>query len=280
LLFSLILLVAYCINTLVRRQWADHERLTFPIIWLPLEMTEAGAGTAFFRSRLMWGGFAVAAGLNLWNGIAFLYPSLPTLPIGIIDIKPLFTTKPWNAIDWTPITLYPLAIGLSYLLPLDLLFSCWFFYLFWKGQRIVASAMAWDTTPDVPFIAEQGFGSVLGLSLYYLWSGREHYARLLRSGAQALRRSGVGRALSFPALRARVAAGPRCEPRSARQAPAPHRAADGVPGRDGPQGGGTGTLPAAGPEGPEPSGSGLSEGLSENAALGGIAVGLAGLFLF
>src|SRR5581483_8731138 len=180
LLWMLLLWTAYCINVLVRRQWADRERLTFPIIWLPMEMTEGGTGRAFFTNRLMWSGFILAAGLNLWNGTAFLYPSLPSLPIGIIDLKPLFTTKPWNAIDWTPSTLYPLAIGLGYLLPLDLLFSCWFFFLFWKGQLIVSNAMAWDTVHDFPFIHEQGFGAVIGLFVYYLWSGRKTYAAIWR----------------------------------------------------------------------------------------------------
>ncbi len=189
LLFNLILLVGYSINVLVRRQWADHEHLTFPVIWLPLEMTQEGKGTAFFQNRWMWAGFIIAGGLNLWNGFAFLYPSIPSLPIGIIDLKPMFTTKPWNAIDWTPMTLYPLAIGLSYLLPLDLLFSCWFFYLFWKGQRIFVSMMAWDTTPDMPFIPEQGFGCVVGLLLYYLWSGRQHYAAIGRSVVRAFRKT-------------------------------------------------------------------------------------------
>jgi len=50
-------------------------------------MTEAGVGTAFFRNRLMCGGFAIAACLSLWNGIAFLYPSLPSIPIGITDLN-------------------------------------------------------------------------------------------------------------------------------------------------------------------------------------------------
>lgn len=181
LLFSLVLLVAYCVNVLVRRQWADRERLTFPITWLPVEMTEGGNGSAFFRNRLMWAGFLVAFGLNLYNGLAFLYPILHPLPIGIMDLKPLFTVKPWSAIDWFPITLYPIVIGLGYLLPLDLLFSCWFFYFFWKGQMVFSSAMAWDTRPDVPYIREQGFGSVFGLFCYYLWSGRRHYAAILRS---------------------------------------------------------------------------------------------------
>jgi hypothetical protein len=187
LLFSLLLLVAYGTNILVRRQWADRERLTFPIIWLPMEMTEGGVGRPFFRNRLMWVGFALAGGLNLWNGLAFLYPSLPMLPIGIIDLKPYLTIKPWNAIDWTPITLYPLVIGLGYLLPLDLLFSCGFFFLFWKSQLIVSNAMAWDTMKDFPFIREQGFGSVIGLFLYYLWSGRTHYREIWRRARSSVR---------------------------------------------------------------------------------------------
>ena len=119
---TLLLFTAQCVNVLVRRQWADWERLTFPIVWLPLAMTEGGTGTAFFANRLMWSGFAAAAGISLWNGLAFLCPSLPALPIGTVDLKPFLTAKPWDAIDWLPLTFYPLAIGLGYLLPLDLLF--------------------------------------------------------------------------------------------------------------------------------------------------------------
>lgn len=180
-LFTTLLLgVGNCVNVLVRRQWADHERLTFPIIWLPIAMTEEGSGSAFFRSPLMWAGFAVAAGLGLWNGVAFLFPALPSIPLGITDLKPLLTTKPWSAIDWFPITFYPLVIGLGFLLPLDLLFSCWFFFLFWKAQLVISNAFAWDATPDFPFIKEQGFGSILGLFLVYLWSGRHTYAAIWR----------------------------------------------------------------------------------------------------
>jgi hypothetical protein len=178
--FTLLLFVASCINVLVRRQWADRERLTFPITWLPMQMTDGDTGAAFFKNGLMWAGFALAAGISLWDGIAFLYPSLPPITVGITDLKPNLTAKPWSAIDWLPITFYPLAIGLSFLLPLDLLFSCWFFYLFWKGQIVVSNAMAWDTTPDFPFIREQGFGAVMGLFAFYLWSGRRYYAGIWR----------------------------------------------------------------------------------------------------
>src|SRR5579871_402958 len=190
---TLLLFVANCINVLVRRQWADRERLTFPIIWLPMEMTEGGAGAPFFRNRLMWGGFALSAGLCLWNGVAFLYPSLPALPLGITDLKPFLNPRLFSATEWVPVTLYPLAIGLSYLLPLDLLFSCWFFYFFWRAQEVTSCALGWDTTPDFPFIREQGFGSVIGLFAFYLWTGRRYYSGIWQRATASLRRQAQGR---------------------------------------------------------------------------------------
>ena len=184
---TLLLFVANCINMLARRQWADRGRLTFPVIWLPIEMTSEGTGTPFFRNRLMWAGFALAAGLSLWNGNAFLHPALPMLPIGITDLKPMMTAKPWSAIDWFPVTFYPLVIGLGFLLPLDLLFSCWFFFLTWKAQGVVSAGMGWDVTPRFPFVEEQCFGSILGLFLFYFWTGRRAYAEIGRSCVRHLR---------------------------------------------------------------------------------------------
>ena len=123
----------------------------------------------------------IAASISLWNGIAFLYPSLPAVAVGVTDLRQYITAKPWTAIDWLPISFFPIAIGLGFLLPVDLLFSCWFFYFFWKAQAVVSNAMAWDTTPDFPFIPEQGFGSLMGLFLFYLFTGRHTYMNILRS---------------------------------------------------------------------------------------------------
>ncbi len=179
--------VAQCINVLIRAQWADHEHLTFPITWLPMSMTEDPSPEGFYSNKLMWIGFGIAFALNLWNGIAFLVPSVPGLSVAGIDLKPLLTTHPWNAIDWMPVTFYPVAIGICFLLPLDLLFSCWFFYLFWKGQMVLSSAMGWDATAHFPYIREQGFGSIIGLFCLYLWTGRRTYASILKRAWRSLR---------------------------------------------------------------------------------------------
>ena len=175
---ALLLWTAMCLNLLVRRHWQERERLSFPIVWLPMEMTEPG-GT-LFRNRLMWSGFALAASLGFYNGIAYLYPSFPMLPIRAQDLKPYFTEKPWNAIDWLPTTLYPFVIGLGYLLPKDLLFSCWFFFLGWKAQLVLTGLYGYDTAGGFPYVREQGFGALMGLALFYLWTGRRSLAEAWR----------------------------------------------------------------------------------------------------
>ena len=57
-LFLLLAFIFLCLNTILRRQWVDRERLTFPIIQLPLQMTHPTS--RFFRNKRMWVGFAIA----------------------------------------------------------------------------------------------------------------------------------------------------------------------------------------------------------------------------
>ena len=92
-----------------------------------MELTNNDFAGHLFRNRLMWMGFIAAGGIDVINGLHFLYPTVPTLGGRLYDIGPLFTEKPWNAIGWTPVAVYPFIIGLSFFIPLDLSFSCWFF---------------------------------------------------------------------------------------------------------------------------------------------------------
>ena len=68
----------HCMMALFYRAWAEEEKLAFPLVFLPMEMTggETGA-TPFFRNRWMWLGFGLAAFYNLVNILHALYPSSP-----------------------------------------------------------------------------------------------------------------------------------------------------------------------------------------------------------
>ena len=172
----LLLWVMLCINTLIRKQWTEHEKLSYPLIAVPVQITEPKG--SLFRNRLFWMGFAVAAGIDILNGLHVQYPVVPELKVRIFNIAPYIRAKPWSAIGWTPISFYPFAIGLGYLLPQDQLFSCWFFFFYWKAMRIASSILGfepgWWTASAAPYINEQSFGGYVGLFVFSLWAMR-HY---------------------------------------------------------------------------------------------------------
>lgn len=177
-LFCVVLVMSMlCLVALLRKQWTEAERLSYPLVQLPLDMTEPGG--RLFRSRLMWVGFALAAGIDLWNGMAVIYRQIPAVPIKTYEITSWFSTHPWNAAGWMPIRLYPFAIGLGILLPVDMLFSCWFFFLAWKAQYVFSAAYALDA-PGAPYVSEQSVGGYLGIALFALYTSRRHLGSVFR----------------------------------------------------------------------------------------------------
>ena len=168
-----------CLSVLMRQGWQDRERLPFPVVELPLQLTETRQSAGqLWTNKLFWIGFGLVSLIEINNGLASLYPNIPAIPIQHVDVStmPAFSTTPWNAMGFTCYSFYPFAIGLGYLLPLDLLFSCWFFYLFWKAQLVISRMMSWDVTPDFPFVRDQAFGGYLAILVFLFWNGR-HYFR-------------------------------------------------------------------------------------------------------
>lgn len=173
--FTLLLIfIMHCINTLVRKQWVQRERLAFPIIQLPVAMTRSGA---FFSHRLLWIGFAIVAIIDIIDGLHALYPLVPFINVKLYNISRFFTEKPWNAMGTTRTSFYPFMIGIGFFLPLDLSFSCWFFFVFRQFLRVVSSYIGLHNMPAFPYFHEQSAGAWLGLCLIALWMSRRHLAQ-------------------------------------------------------------------------------------------------------
>ena len=151
----LLMLIFLCLTSLIRKQWIENEKLAYPIIQIPLEIT---TGRSIFNNRLLWLGFGIAAGINLLNGLQFFFPVLPEIPVRKYDLNIYFTQKPWSAMGSTPLRFHPYLIGFSFILPLDLAFSCTFFYLMKKGQLLFGSMAGVGTLPGYPFSANKGPG--------------------------------------------------------------------------------------------------------------------------
>lgn len=178
--FILVLLfVMLCVNTILRKQWTENEKLLFPMTQLPMELTDPSG--RLLGSEAMWAGFATAGSISLLNGFHYLFPALPWINVKIQDIGKNFVTSPWNAMGWTPVSFYPFGIGLGYMLPTDLLFSSWFFYFFFKAQKVISAWYGLSTiSPRFPYIAEQCMGAYLQVAVFALFLARKHIAHVLK----------------------------------------------------------------------------------------------------
>jgi hypothetical protein len=177
--FFLVLVYLFgCITVIFRKAWTENEKLAFPIIQLPLAMTDP-SGT-LFRQPLMWIGFLFAFSVGALNGIHELYPAVPNLPwIKLYDVGQMFTVQPWEAIrsNGMQTSLYPFAIGLAYFIPLDLAFSCWFSYLLARVYFVIGRATGMDgpsAAQGWPFLKEISSGAWLGVAGAILWANRKY----------------------------------------------------------------------------------------------------------
>jgi len=178
---SLLVMMMACINVVLRKQWIEHEKLSYPIIQLPLEMMRHRDIGSLFRRRGLLIGFAIAGVINLLNGLNVFVPTLPQIPIRGYDLRQFLTNQPWSAVGWFPVRLYPFVIGMAFLIPLHLSFSCWIFYLIYKVQLITGSAIGIRSLPRFPYGNEQAAGAYIGLCVLALWASRRYFWQVMKT---------------------------------------------------------------------------------------------------
>lgn len=184
---AVLIFTMLCINSILRKQWVEAEKLTFPIIQLPLEMTEESG--SLWKNKRMWIGFGLAGFITLLAGLNYLYPSVPCIRIVRRDIGKLVTTPPWNAMGYIPMGFYLWAIGLAFLMPLELSFSCWFFYWITKLELVASRSLGLHELRTVgtgfdtsyPFLNSQAYGAYLGFFVTSMWAGRHYLRKVFRT---------------------------------------------------------------------------------------------------
>ena len=178
--FLALWLAMACLVALMHRPWVEKEKLAFPLVQLPLEMTEPGGRgvPAFFSNPVMWAGFAVAF---VADGAHILHALIPSFPQfgGQASFRP-FTTPPWDAIGSVSLPRRPLLIGLGYLVSTEITFSVWATFWLEKLVAVFLSAVGYRE-PGAPFVREQGFGAYLAVALALLYLNRRHLAMIARA---------------------------------------------------------------------------------------------------
>lgn len=178
----------FCLVSILRRQWLDKEKLSFPIIELPMMMVRQGGIGSLFANKLMLAGFAMTAVLLSINYAACLWPSIPGINLHINNIaRTSFPNPPLSGMNPIWISWWPFAIGLCYLMPLDVSFSSWFFYVLIRLSMAFATAQGWRdpgagfSSTQFPFFQDTAKGAWIGLFMVVMWSARTHLSQVARN---------------------------------------------------------------------------------------------------
>ncbi|MBW3623058.1 MAG: hypothetical protein KY468_06555, partial [Armatimonadetes bacterium] len=167
--------IFFCMAALLRRQWVDNERLSFPLVQLPLEMIREEGN--LLAKPMAWAGIALSASIFLIRGLSAWYPSVPNIPLEGWSLNQSFTGLPWSAMYWTPVYLSLAAIGFFYLLPTELLFGLWFFFLFARMQDVFFASFGmqmegmplYPTNKHIGYQSMGGYFVLVGYLFYSSW---------------------------------------------------------------------------------------------------------------
>jgi hypothetical protein len=169
---------------LVRRQWAENERLAFPLATVYGSLIEAPEPGRWFNTLFSSRGFWIAAaavfGLHAFNGFHAYFPIVPEIPRGY-NFNQLFADPPFGVTrtGFKAAQLYFCVIGITFFLQSKIAFSIWFFFVLVNLTHVIVEGQFQATFTD-PMKHDQTFGAMVMLSMVILWIGRQHWWMIIR----------------------------------------------------------------------------------------------------
>ena len=172
-----------CAVSILRKQWVENERLTFPLMSLPMAMAErepkGSFPVGFMNQPVFWVGFGLAFFQIAWGIAGFFIPLFPTIPNGFgaldfgRDFPGVYTR------------LYPMIVGVSYFIDLDVLSSILAFQALLIVEMGVLNRLGVDIGPTDSVSASQfegwqGFGALCVIVPWGLWIARDHLRQVFR----------------------------------------------------------------------------------------------------
>jgi hypothetical protein len=183
------------LGILLRRRWLEQERLTFPLVQIPLAVIGDEAEPTFNRElrrdAVFWVAFLIPFLLRLLDGLHFYFPAVPNIPIGDLGSwnELLGVDEPgWKDLfDTTRMEIHLALVGIAILMRQEVSASFWFFQWFYLGvgalMTIAGYGMGQHTyTPQetfgyVMFIYYARLGGTFVAAAMLFWAAREHIAR-------------------------------------------------------------------------------------------------------
>lgn len=150
-----------------------------------------------WRSKAMWIAFAVMFSIDILNGLNYLYPNIPAIPVKqFFDIRDFFKEPPLSNIGQFPLAIYPFMAAIGIFVPSDLLFSMVLFFLLRKATHVAfatygipqSTFSGTAITPGPPYFDEQTWGGAFALFFGVMYMSRDYLRRVwsdIKTGAKA-----------------------------------------------------------------------------------------------
>lgn len=179
-----LMLAMFCLSALLRKDWIERQRLTFPLVDVPLSLAGGAKtpslGTSLMRNRIFWIGFAVPAAMALIRWLHRFFPNVPALELWAMEAGRYFSGLglPWNVLSGIRVTIDWAVIGISALLPTEISLSLWLFYVLAKVQLVgwavcgITPGSARSFVNPETFIAFEEAGALIALAAVLLYESR------------------------------------------------------------------------------------------------------------
>jgi len=204
LFFGCMFWMMFCLTTLFRKQWVENERLSFPLVQLPLELcrssAKGGVFPALFSRKVFWVGVFIPVVIHGLNG------EMARLGLkGFFPVPFLMTLSPYLGLPTgsfgADLNIYFSVIALGFLLTKETTFSLWFFYLFFAVFETKVAAQSgvvlniWH-----PFTTNQILGAYIVFAVGLLWQARRHLRTVFKAGLTFSRsEDDANELMSYPA---------------------------------------------------------------------------------
>ncbi len=171
------------ICVLVRRQWAENERLAFPLATVYNSLIEAPRPgyivNDLFRSRGFWIALVSVFILHSFNVLHRYTPSVPEIPLNY-NFQTMLADDPWRyaSYGFKSAALYFCVIGISFFLQTKIAFSLWAYFILLQVAQMLLEGNQVSFTDQMKH--DQTFGGLIVMSGVIFWIGRQHWWMILR----------------------------------------------------------------------------------------------------
>ncbi len=184
--FGAVLTASFCLVIILRKQWMEHERLTFPIAAALLELTgvSGSVGTLqnLIRSRPFRIGFGIVLGIICWNIVTWFATTFPSLPV--LTRRDIPIAKGFPSLR---VIVHPMTIAFGYFTKSEVLLSIWVFHLlailqvgiFDRTGFSIGGSDPWCSFD--PAIGWQSFGGMIVFVGWGLWTARSHLSAVFQT---------------------------------------------------------------------------------------------------